>query len=196
MTGLDNILAKIDEDGRKQADAILKEAETKAAQLRENAKQEAAAQAKEIIAKGQQAAADTQGGARSAAALLKRKAELTARQQLIRDTINAARQQLRETPADRYFSLLQNLAVAHALPQEGHILLSPADKARMPALFEEGLNAALSDPKARLTVAEETRAIDGGMVLAYGGIEENCSFEALFDAKADELQDLVQAILF
>ena len=104
--------------------------------------------------------------------------------------------ELRELPDEQYFSLLQDLAVAHALPQEGTLYLSPADRQRVPALFEEGLNAALGDPAAKLTLAEDTRDIDGGVVLVYGGIEENCSFTALFDDKADALQDMVQALLF
>lgn len=196
MTGLENILAKIDEEAQTKAAAILKEAEEQAAQIRAQAQLDADALTGEIAAQGEKDAADVLARARSAAALAKRKAELTAKQRLIRETIDEARQQLREMPVEQYFSLLQDLAVAYALPEEGKILLSPADKARLPALFEEGLNAALSDPKARLTVAEETRDIDGGVVLAYGGIEENCSFDALFDAKADVLQDMVQAILF
>ena len=38
--------------------------------------------------------------------------------------------------------------------------------------------------------------INGGFVLTYGGIEENCSIDALFDAAHEVLQDKVQEILF
>ena len=196
MTGLENILAKIDEDARTQAAAILDEARQQAEQIATQAQQQAKQQAADIVAKGEKDAADTLERARSAAQLWERKAELTAKQRLIRETIDAAAKQLRELPDEQYFSLLQDLAVAHALPQEGTLYLSPADRQRVPALFEEGLNAALGDPAAKLTLAEDTRDIDGGVVLVYGGIEENCSFTALFDDKADALQDTVQALLF
>lgn len=196
MTGLENILAKIDEDARTQAAAILDEARQQAAQIEQQAQQQAKQQAADIAAKGKKDAADTLDRARSAAQLWERKAELAAKQRLIRETIDAAAQQLHALPDEQYFSLLQDLAVAHALPQEGTLYLSPADRQRVPALFEEGLNAALTDPAAKLTLAEDTRDIDGGVVLAYGGIEENCSFTALFDDKADALQDMVQALLF
>ena len=33
--------------------------------------------------------------------------------------------------------------------------------------------------------------MDGGFVLTYGGIEENCTIKALFDAKREELSDKV-----
>ena len=42
-----------------------------------------------------------------------------------------------------------------------------------------------------LTVSGETRRMEGGFVLVYGGVEENCSFRALFDSRKDELQDKV-----
>ena len=38
--------------------------------------------------------------------------------------------------------------------------------------------------------------IDNGFILAYGGIEENCTIRAMFHTKQDELSDVVQKILF
>ena len=38
--------------------------------------------------------------------------------------------------------------------------------------------------------------MNGGFVLAYGGIEENCSIDALFEERADALSDAVRKILF
>lgn len=196
MTGLDNILSKIEEDARVRAEAILQEARRQAEDIRVQASADAEKQARDITALGEKDAADALARARSAAELYKRQAELVIKQSLIRETIDKARRQLRQMPPEDYFSLLQDLAVAHALPQEGLLMLSPEDRNRVPALFEEGLNAALPEPGAKLTLAEETRPIDGGVVLVYGGIEENCSFEALFDAKMDTLQDLAQSLLF
>ena len=40
------------------------------------------------------------------------------------------------------------------------------------------------------------RRIIDSFVLIYGGIEENCTFPALFDAKREQLQDLVHRLLF
>ncbi len=36
--------------------------------------------------------------------------------------------------------------------------------------------------------------IDNGFILAYGGIEENCTIRAMFDAKRDELSDIVHRL--
>ena len=47
-----------------------------------------------------------------------------------------------------------------------------------------------------LAVSREAQAIDGGFVLVYGGMEENCSFSALFDANREDFLDAARAVLF
>ena len=66
----------------------------------------------------------------------------------------------------------------------------------LPKGFEDTLNQALAEKGGRLTVSGQAAAIDGGFILSYGGIEENCSFEALFDSAKETLQDKVQELLF
>ena len=80
-----------------------------------------------------------------------------------------------------------------SLPQPGEIYFSAADLARLPADFDSRLEKAA---KGALQRSSETRPIDGGFVLTYGGVEENCSIEALFYAAREELQDKVHALLF
>ena len=196
MTGLDNILKKIEKQAHTQADSILEEARRQAEEIRQQGRVKAQKQAQEIAAQGEKRAADILARARSSSMLAKRQTELAIRQRLIRESIGKARQRLQEMPAGEYFAVLKNLAAAHALPQAGEIILSPEDRRRMPDDFEATVNAALSDPRATLTISSQTRPIGGGMILAYGDIEDNCSFDALFEDKADALQDLVQALLF
>ena len=63
--------------------------------------------------------------------------------------------------------------------------------------FDERLRQVLSDkPSAVLKVSKETAAIFGGFLLVYGDIEENCSFDALFSAVRENLQDKVNSLLF
>ena len=47
-----------------------------------------------------------------------------------------------------------------------------------------------------LTLSKEQRTLDGGFILIYGGIEENCTIRALFDARRETLQDQVHGLLF
>ena len=79
---------------------------------------------------------------------------------------------------------------------EGTVYFSQADLDRLPAGLEERLNAAVREKNASLKISGESREIDGGFVLSYGGIEENCSFDAIFDSAREHLQDEVGKILF
>ena len=85
----------------------------------------------------------------------------------------------------------------YALPKKGEIIFSHADKNRLPANLEAELSSILSDIQgAELLISNETRKLDGGFILVYGDIEENCSFEALFMAAKESLQDKVYKFLF
>ena len=88
------------------------------------------------------------------------------------------------------------LAVKSAQDGKGELLFSSKDLARVPEGFEDRLNAALKDKDAALRISKDTRDIDAGFVLTYGGIEENCSIDAIFDSAHELLQDKVQEILF
>ena len=76
-------------------------------------------------------------------------------------------------------------------------MFSKTDLERLPQNFLDSLEVSLKDIKnASLTISEEAAQIDGGFILKYGEIEENCSFEALFIDSKDELQDKINAFLF
>ena len=70
------------------------------------------------------------------------------------------------------------------------------DLERMPAGFREEIKSLAQKKGGVLEISGETRNIDGGFILIYGGIEENCSIDAMFAEKRDELLDQVRKILF
>ena len=74
--------------------------------------------------------------------------------------------------------------------------LSAEDLERLPAGFEEALNEKLKAAGASVTLNNTPAKISKGFILAYGDIEINCSFEALFEARREELKELVCGILF
>ena len=74
-------------------------------------------------------------------------------------------------------------------------MFSPRDRGRLPDTFEKELGALLPQG-ASLKLSKETRNIRGGCVLLYGGVEENCSIEALFSAGRDDMADIAGSILF
>ena len=199
MAGLDKIIARIQAESEEAAARTLEAAKAEAEAILQNAREEAAAECAAIGRKAEQAAANILDRGHSAAELKKRQRILAEKQVLIGRIIGEAKQQLKNMPKEAYFENIVKLAVKASQRGKGTILFSKADLDRLPENFADTLNAALvagGKEGAALTVSSETRDIDGGFVLTYGGIEENCSFDALFDSAHEMLQDKVQEILF
>lgn len=196
MTGLDTILESIRKDGRENADTILAKARQEAAVIKASGEEDAQLRREEILRDAPQQAQDAADRVLSSAHREQRRILLTARQALIQETLEAAEKSLFDLTDEDYFTVLLGLAAKRALPQKGELVLGSRDFARMPADFAKKLQEALPQG-AELIVAEKPNpAIDGGFLLLYGGIEENCTFRALFDDKREELQDLTNQILF
>jgi V/A-type H+-transporting ATPase subunit E len=134
--------------------------------------------------------------AASGAALRERRAVLAEKQRLLGETLERARQAALALPDDDYFALLLRMAKRYALGKSGEAAFSARDQKRMPKDFPAKLDAAAKELGGSLTVSKEPRDIDGGFVLLYGGMEENCSLTALFDANREDFLDAARAALF
>ena len=66
----------------------------------------------------------------------------------------------------------------------------------MPQDFAEKADTQAKKASGTLKLSPEAKLISGGLILSYGGIEENCSFEALFDAQKEQMQDKAATLLF
>lgn len=196
MSGLDKILEQIKTEAEQTAARIKADAQAQADRIL----QDAQAQAERELGQRRQAAeaeADLQRERTAASCQLKRQQQLLLRkQEIIRSVIEEARERLLQLPEDEYFDMLLSMAGRYASAGEGRIYFSERDLKRLPADFEQRLNAELADKQASLKVSDESRRIDGGFVLSYGGIEENSSLRAIFDTAYEQLQDLVQKELF
>lgn len=196
MTGLDKIIGQIKSESDAAAAQTTAKARAKADQILEEARAQAKAECARIEQASAADVADRLSRSRSAADLQKRRTILAEKQRLISGIIEKAKQSLGTLPDGEYFDIIVRMAKRSALPEEGTILFSAKDRARLPEGFEAVLNSAIQDKGGKLVVSSETRNIDGGFVLAYGGVEENCSFTALFDSAHEFLQDKVQELLF
>lgn len=197
MTGLEKIIKHIEEDASTAAETVILQAKDKADQTITNAHTEGDKMSAEIAEKSQLDVNAFLNRAESTAALQKKKMILNAKQQIISEIMQKAKTLLMELPEDEYFEAILKMLQKYALGMSGEILFSEKDRKRIPNQFAERVNSALVDvPGASLTVSDHTRAIDGGFVLIYGDIEENCSFEALILADKDALQDKISTLLF
>ncbi|MFU0828211.1 MAG: V-type proton ATPase subunit E [Lachnoclostridium sp.] len=197
MTGLEKITKHIKESAQTFADQTLEKANEQAKQILANARLEGEKECARIKDQSKQEVQSCLSRAESAANLQKRKLILSAKQEMIRDVFNHAKENLTGKPDKEYFDILLKMIKKYALNKPGKIILSETDKKRLPAGFSEMLNTCLAEKTgAMLTVADETANIDGGFILTYGDIEINCSFDALFAEAKDVLQDKVSEILF
>lgn len=195
MSGLEKIIQEIINESEAEAASIIQKAQAQADEIVSKAKAESDALAARIVGQAKLEVRDIEASQASALVLQRRQRLLQTKQTLLAETLEKALAALYALPQADYFRLLVKLAAGAAEPSEGEMLLNEADKNRLPASFETDLAAAL--PKgATLAVSAQTRPIDGGFVLKYGDIEQNCSFRAMFDARRDEFSDLVRDTLF
>lgn len=195
MTGLDKIIAEIRDEAAVEADRAIASAKAQADEYLAAAKKESDAVVARIEAGAAQDVADIERSRESSLVLQRRQRTLAQKQTLLSQTLEIALDSLYRLPDAEYFSLLAKLAAAHAQKGDGVMLLNTKDKARVPADFAQKVAASLP-AGSTLSVSDQTRPIDGGFVLKYGDIEENCSFRDIFNARVDEFSDLVRETLF
>ncbi len=197
MTGLEKILNAIETDAKHAADIVLRQAEQEAEQIMAAAKAEADMKCTEIAGKSDMDIKAVLSRAESAAALQEKKVLLDAKQQMISDIITKARKALSDLPDLQYAEVLLRMVKKYAHKKPGAIHLSAADKKRLPSDFGNRIKEVLSGKEgASLIISEENAEVNGGFLLIYGDIEENCSFDALFAAAKEDLQDKINAFLY
>ena len=174
MTGLEAILAHIEQEAQAEAQGLLDAAQAEAQATLERAQEEAQRRSQAILEEAQKGADAIRERAESAALLEKRDGLLRCKQQLIREALGQVCQELEQAPAQEYFSLLLELVGRWAQPGELERIA----------------------PQGKIAFSPQPRQLESGFVLAYGPVELDCTFPALFQEAYDQLRDAAGAILF
>jgi len=196
MTGLEKITSEIKADADKSVAAIIDKANAEASDILAGAEKEAAEAVAKINHDVSVRLSASKSTAESAAALRKRRLILEEKQKLIGEVIEEAKNLIYALPDNVYFEKILKLAEKNVNPAEGTIIFNAKDLSRLPADFETKLNAVAVAKGGKLTVSKETRPIDGGFVLLYEGIDQNCSITSLFETHVESVQDKIQKLLF
>lgn len=196
MTGLEKMKSQILDEAGKAADVKVAEAKAQAEELIQAARTEAAREAESISRKSEAEVANYKERAASSMDLQKRSRILEAKQAVIAEVLDKAYEIVSTMEKDEYFSMLLKLVGKYALAQDGEICFSAQDLERLPSGFEEQAGEIAAGKGGSLKVSRETRDIPNGFVLVYGGVEENCTLKAMFEAKRDELADKVNHLIF
>ena len=121
---------------------------------------------------------------------------MKAKGEIIDETISKALEELKSLDDAAYFDVILNVIESNVQSKDGQIRFSKKDLDRMPAQMEEKISSIAQSAGGSLVLSKDAADIDDGFVLVYGDIEENCTFDALFAAKRDELRDIANKNLF
>lgn len=195
---LEDILRKIEEDAKREADKILSEARERAEEILQTAKLEAKQTKENLLKEAHREAQTHKSRLISMAQLDMRKEILQEKQNLIDQAFQKALKRLTEMEDEEYRELIREMLKGVVEHGDEEIILSERDKSRISQGFIQALNKELeSEGKlGKLTIAEETGDFSGGFILRRGKIELNNSFDALLQSAKGEMRTELSRILF
>ena len=190
MSGLDKILGYITQEANAEADKIISSAQEEAAAIISSEKKKADDQAAVIMKQAESDAAAQATRIESAAQMKEKRILLQAKQDKIDEVFALAKEQLLGLDDEKYFEMIQRMIRKYASGESWQIKFSQRDLDRIPAALKEQLE------DTGLQVSSEPADIDGGFILSYGDIEENCSIDVLISESREVLQDKISGMLF
>lgn len=190
MSGLDKILEYITQEANAEADKIIASAREEAAAIISSEKKQADDQAAAIMRQAESDAAAQAKRIESSAQMKEKRILLQAKQDKIEEVFAVAKAELLSLGDAEYFEMIGRLIKKYVSGASGQIKFSQKDLDRIP----ESLRELLKDSK--LQIDSEPADIDGGFILSYGDIEENCSIDVLISSSREELQDKISGMIF
>ena len=193
MKGLEKITDRIRADAQSEIRAICDEGDARAAEVTASYQ----AQAQQLLAQEGERTAQAvetllQRGERSDA-MEQGKALLGVKQECLDEAFRLAAQKLRDLPVGEYTEVLAKIAAAAGHGDE-EIILSAEDAASIGAAVVKRANECKDG--AGFTLSQETRALEGGLVLKRGAVEVNCAFATQLRLLRQTMAADVAAILF
>jgi len=198
MTGTEKIKAKILEDAENKAYQIEEQARQEARDITGLALKEAEIKRAEILAKAETEGQETYRRLISVAGLEARKEILNAKQDMVEQAFTKAIEKITSLPDAEYQKMLEEMVAGAASDGAGEILLSERDGKRIGSNFADNINRRLKTTGKNGTVklSDEKIQTQGGFVLRYGDMEINGTFEIVFDMLRPQIENDVVDILF
>lgn len=190
MSGLEKIIEQINKEATETANATINSGRDEAEKILKIAEAEAEAKRTEIAEQSKLDVSAVAKRIQSVAAQEEKKKILVAKQEIIDGVLDSTLEYLKNMDDDSYFAIIDKMIQKYAGTEEGRIQFNAKDLARVPSSTKSILE------QKKLTLSEETVDISGGFILKYRDIDENCSFDGLFLALKEPLQDKIGQILF
>lgn len=198
MKGTEKIIAHIRADGDAEAKKIIDAASKQAEEKRAESFKTALSEYEKLMQAGNAECEDILSGSRRIAEMEAKKSVLSVKQEMISAAFDAAREEIVNMPRDKYTQFLARMAAEAAVSGMEEIVLNARDKAEVGKAVCKAANELLSakGTPGKLTVSEDTADISGGVIVRFGGIETNCSIDALIRQRRSGLSTEVAAALF
>lgn len=198
MKGTEKIIAHIRADGDAEANKIIDAASKQAEEKRAESFKAALSEYEKLMQAGNAECEDILSGSRRIAEMEAKKSVLSVKQEMISAAFDAAREEIVNMPRDKYTQFLARMAAEAAASGMEEIVLNARDKAEVGKSVCKAANELLSakGTPGKLTVSEDTADISGGVIVRFGGIETNCSIDALIRQRRSGLSTEVAAALF
>ena len=198
MKGTEKIIAHIRADGDAEAKKIIDDASKQAEEKRAESFKAALSEYEKLMQAGNAECEDILSGSRRIAEMEAKKSVLSVKQEMISAAFDAAREEIVNMPRDKYTQFLARMAAEAAASGMEEIVLNARDKAEVGKSVCKAANELLSakGTPGKLTVSEDTADISGGVIVRFGGIETNCSIDALIRQRRSGLSTEVAAALF
>ncbi len=194
MDGIEKITGRIAADAGREIDELNAEARRQADEITARYEAQAKRESEEILARGRRSAEERVERLAGVAQLEARKLELAAKQEMLGKAYDKALELLLGLPEGEYTALLADLAVKASVTGREAVILSQKDRTRYGKQVVTQANERLKD--GHLTLSEQTRPIQGGLILSDGDVEVNCTFETLVRLQRGELDREIAKILF
>jgi V/A-type H+-transporting ATPase subunit E len=196
MAGIDNIKNEILQEAQTKAEGLKAEARKKADDILDAARKECEKTLAQAQKDADKECARIGERTESSIQMQQRSAVLTTRQAIIDEVIAKAKSQLKNAGSADYFNVIYKLLEKNVQKADGTVCLSQKDLKRLPADFAKKAAAIAEKKGGKLTVSGKAADIADGFVLQYSGIDENCTFDALFAEKQELLRDKIREILW
>lgn len=219
MNGLQNIIAKIEEESMKECEAILSAAKDEADRVQAGYEALASVAVAEIDASLKKEAEAVITRARSSSAMARRNVVSGARSKNVDEAYKHALDFIYSLPREKYADLVISFAVGAI---KNHIAAAESKEAmygestevsKFELIFNEKDRADIgeycvfsiknkykkdlgADVLRRVSLADDTAVIDGGVIVRCGQIEENCSFSLLVGDLREKLDPVIYKTLY
>lgn len=193
MNGIEKITQLIESDAQAEIDRILGAARAESAETAARYREQADAEAAELAAKNQKAAAEREERLVSVAQMEARKVILGAKQEMVEKAYIRALEKLCAMPEEQYVAVLAGLLAQASSSGHEEAVFSPGDRERVGKAAVEKANAATGK---KLKLSAETQPIKGGFILKDKNVEVNCTFETLVRLQKAETAGAVVKKLF